>query len=307
MNGEEKRLPLSRRAFLQLFWTSLVVPFLQSCSDPPTPTDQSPSQDSPIIPQANSEPSPPEPNTPPENTDPNSESIHTAELEFRQIKLNDFFTVTFAVTEHQIVDAQDSEKLKKIEEAIEGSDCIIPEYFSPAIKNLSLKSSAADYVGDPDTNILPFFDKVYEYGIRYEKPMWVLDPANRESFLNIARMHGLVRVLGGGRSLEATYRNTLNAAFLVELAQKYQRENNPQKCIYILPKAHADEIMEILSVNDPPAVDLTKANDYAFISPANQQENENTRRDQYTAWQYTVQNGVYVASQLISLPIDLTE
>ena len=221
-------------------------------------------------------------------------------LEVRTLKLNDFFTVTFLMTEHHLEDVENNEKMKKIKEEIESSSCVIPEYYPPAIEEMKKSSFWVNFIAEPDEKIIPFFSKIYKFSMNYGKPIWVLDPANRNSFMNVAAKHGVERLFGG-RGDESTYRNTINTAFLLTLANKYNNAKSPQKCVYILPKAHADEILSIIRSRNPPSVSMQFPDQYTSISPTNRAENWQTRVDQYTALQYIPQDGHYVTGDIMSL------
>jgi len=81
-------------------------------------------------------------------------------LEVRTLKLNDFFTVTFLMTEHHLEDVENKEKMKKIKEAIESSSCVIPEYYPPAIEEMKKSSFWVNFIADPDEKFIPFFSKL---------------------------------------------------------------------------------------------------------------------------------------------------
>src|SRR3989338_4345579 len=221
-------------------------------------------------------------------------------LEVRTLKLNDFFTVTFLMTEHHLEDVENKEKMKKIKEAIEGSSCVIPEYYPPAIEEMKKSSFWVNFIADPDDNIIPFFSKIHKFSMNYGKPIWVVDPANRNSFMDVAAKHGVERLFGG-REEESTYRNTLNASFLLSLAKRFESKNTPNNCVYILPQTHADEILSIITSCNPPSVSMQFPDQYTSISPTNRAENWQTRVDQYTALQYIPQDGHYVTGDIMSL------
>ena len=221
-------------------------------------------------------------------------------LEVRTLKLNDFFTVTFLMTEHHLEDVENNEKMKKIKEEIESSSCVIPEYYPPAIEEMKKSSFWVNFIADPDEKFIPFFSKIYKFSMNYGKPIWVLDPANQNSFMDVAAKHGVERLFGG-RGDESTYRMTINSAFLLTLANKYKNANSRQKCVYILPKAHADEILSIITNRNPPSISMQFPDQYTSISPTNRAENWQTRVDQYTAQQYIPQDGNYITGDIMSL------
>src|SRR3990167_8041724 len=204
------------------------------------------------------------------------------------------------VAVQHLEDVENKEKMKKIKEAIESSSCVIPEYYPPAIEEMKKSSFWVNFIADPDEKFIPFFSKIYKFSMNYGKPIWVLDPANQNSFMDVAAKHGVERLFGG-KGDESTYRMTINSAFLLTLANKYKNANSRQKCVYILPKAHADEILSIITNRNPPSISMQFPDQYASISPTNRAENWQTRVDQYTAQQYIPQDGNYITGDIMSL------
>ncbi|KKS97505.1 MAG: hypothetical protein UV73_C0008G0025 [Candidatus Gottesmanbacteria bacterium GW2011_GWA2_43_14] len=311
------RNEISRRTFIQLAGLALVstIPWLTSCSPSQPPSgDEQPGAaltGAAAPPDATTNVQQPAAEAPQASPDvslnaPIDLTAITSEypvegLEVRKLKLNDFFTVTFLVTEHYPEDAQNKDKMHYIKEAIEGSSCVVPEYWTPAIEEMR-DSAWVKLMTKPGDRIISFFSRIYDISLRFEKPVWVLDPANRKSFMDVAGQHAFERFSDDeAREKESIYRNTLNAAFLVALANKYEAENSKQNCAYVLPKAHADQIMDLIFSHNPPEISLKAADDYYSISPTNRTENMNSRIDQYTARQYIPSGDGFIERDTISL------